>query len=292
MMGFFSNAGSSIEIIPLSRLFLIFLLYSFIGWCCEVLYVGIFFEHKFVNRGFLHGPICPIYGCGGLVVMMLPQEVKSSWLTLFVSSMVLCSVVEYITSWQMERVFKMKWWDYSDKKFNIKGRVCLLNSTLFGVMGIVAVHFVQPVVNHFVFKLNDMVTQYLAGGLALIFIVDYIVTVHKLVDFSTTMAKLKEFGESLKEQYSGESWFRSSNLTEMFSSIKEYAAVEKDRFSKGLLGRIEAFSEHHPDEELFVIRFPRLSSSNYKESLALIKQRVTDSINEKKAALEQKRRGK
>jgi uncharacterized membrane protein len=289
MSGFFTNAGSSIELIPLSRLFLIFLLYSFIGWCCEVLYVGIFYEHKFVNRGFLHGPLCPIYGCGGLVVMLLPDEVKSSWATLFVSTMVLCSVVEYITSWELEKMFNMKWWDYSDHKFNIKGRVCLLNSVLFGIMGIVAVHFAQPVVDHFVFKLNDTVTVYLSTGLAVIFFIDIIITIHKLVDFSTTMAKLKEFSESLVERYSGESWFRCTSLAEMFASIKERASVEKDKFSMGMLQRIDLFNEHRPNEERFVLRFPRLSSSSYRESLGLVKQHIMDGIAERKAFLAMKR---
>jgi uncharacterized membrane protein len=285
----FLNSGSSIEIVPSGRLFLIFLLYSFAGWCCEVLYVGIFYEHKFINRGFLHGPVCPIYGCGGLIIMQLPPEVKSSWITLFVSTMVLCSAVEYFTSWEMERMFKMKWWDYSDHKFNIKGRICLLNSVLFGIMGIVAVHFVQPIVDHFVFVLSDTLTVYLSSGLAVVFIIDIIVTVHKLVDFSTAMAKLKEFGESLSERYSDESWFQGASMTEMFASIKERAAVEKGRFSKKILQKIDFFNEHHPGEERFLIRFPGLSSTSYRESLGLVKQHIMDEIADKKAALAMKK---
>lgn len=290
MIDFFSNAGSSIEIVPLSRLFLIFLLYSFIGWCSEVLYVGIFYERKFVNRGFLHGPICPIYGYGGLIIMMLPNEVKSSWVTLFVSAMVLCSAVEYFASWEMEKIFRMKWWDYSDHKFNIKGRICLLNSVLFGVMGIVSVHFVQPVVDRFVLKLNDTLTVYLAAGFAVAFIIDNVATVHGLVDFSTTMAKLKEFGEALSELYSGESWFRGASMTEMFASVKERAAVEKEKFSKGLLQKIDFFNSRHPNEERFVIRFPRLTSISYRKSLGLVKQHIMDSIAERKADLAMKKR--
>ncbi|HAH63753.1 MAG TPA: hypothetical protein DCL73_16830 [Treponema sp.] len=289
MMDFFANAGSSIEIVPLSRLFLIFLLYSFIGWCCEVLYVGIFYEHKFVNRGFLHGPVCPIYGYGGLIIMLLPHEVKSSWITLFVSAMVLCSAVEYFASWEMEKMFKMKWWDYSDHKFNIKGRICLLNSVLFGVMGIISVHFVQPVVDRFVLKLNDTSTVYLAAGFGVVFIIDNIATVHGLVDFSTTMAKLKEFGEALSELYSGESWFRGASMTEMFASVKERASVEKEKFSNGLLQKIDFFNAHHPNEERLVIRFPRLTSISYMKSLGLVKQHIMDSIAERKAELAMKK---
>ena len=284
MQDLFTNTVSSVEYLPLCRVFLIFLLYSFIGWCCEVAYVGIFFEHKFVNRGFLHGPVCSIYGCGGLVVMMLPQEVKSSWVALFFCTMILCSAVEYFTSWEMERMFKMKWWDYSDHKFNIKGRVCLLNSTLFGIMGVVIVRFVQPCVDALVMKLNDTVTLWLASVLAAVYIIDNIATVHKLVDFSTTMAKMKEFGESLKERYGSETWFRGTSITEVFASVKEHAGIERSRFSTAVLQKIESFTSHQPNLEHFVVRFPRLSSTSYRESLSLIRQRISEGIGEKKAA--------
>ncbi|MBP3710205.1 MAG: putative ABC transporter permease [Treponema sp.] len=292
MKDFLLHTPSAIQVIPLARLFLIFLLYSFIGWCSEVLYVGIFYEHKFINRGFLHGPICPVYGFGGLVVMMLPEKVQASWITLFVTCMVLCSLVEYVTSWQMEKIFKMKWWDYSEHKFNIKGRVCLLNSTLFGVMGLVAVHFVQPFVNSMVYKIDDTVTVYLADGLALVFVVDALLTIHKLIDFSMTMAKLKEFGESLRERYAGEQWFISTSIADMFASIKKRAAVERNKFSDSLMQKIDSFNEHRFDFEKFIARFPRVSSTSYRESLALVKHRFAERVAERKAAFAKKRASK
>jgi uncharacterized membrane protein len=288
MIHLLDPAVFSVQILLLSRLFLVFLLYSFAGWCCEVLYVGIFYEHKFVNRGFLHGPVCPIYGCGGLAVLLLPDTVKSSWIALFICTMVLCSVVEYLTSMYLEKTFKMKWWDYSDHKFNIKGRICLTNSILFGVMGIVVVRFIQPATDNLVFSLNDTATEYLAGGLAVIFVIDYITTVRRLVDFSTTMEKMKEFSESLRERYAGESWFHSASIIEMFTSIKEHAKIEKEKFSTVLLQKVESFNEHHNDMERFLIRFPAASSSNYRETLALIRQRIADSIAEKKAVSAEK----
>ncbi|MBQ9495356.1 MAG: putative ABC transporter permease [Treponema sp.] len=283
-------APSAIQMLPLCHLFLIFLLYSFIGWCSEVLYVGVFYEHKFINRGFLHGPICPVYGFGGLVVMMLPEKVRASWITLFVTSMALCSFVEYVTSWQMEKIFKMKWWDYSERKFNINGRVCLLNSTLFGVLGLVVVRFVQPFVDRMVHKIDSTVTMYLADGLAFVFIVDVLLTIHKLIDFSTTMAKLKEFGESLRERYAGEQWFISTSIADMFASIKEHAAVERNKFSDSLMQKIDSFNEHHFDFEKFVARFPRISSLSYRESLALVKQRFEERVADRKAAFAKRRK--
>lgn len=112
--------------LPFHIVFLIFIIFSVVGWISEVLYVGIFFEHKFVNRGFLHGPICPIYGFGGLSILLLPQSLYSTWVMLFFASMLFGTIVEYISSWILEKLFHTRWWDYSHYKFNIRGRVDLL----------------------------------------------------------------------------------------------------------------------------------------------------------------------
>jgi hypothetical protein len=112
--------------LPFHIVFLIFIIFSVVGWISEVLYVGIFFEHKFVNRGFLHGPLCPIYGFGGLSILLLPQSLYSTWVMLFFAGMLFGTIVEYISSWILEKLFHTRWWDYSHYKFNIRGRVCLL----------------------------------------------------------------------------------------------------------------------------------------------------------------------
>ena len=99
--------------LPFRQAFLIFIMFSVVGWISEVLYVGIFHEHKFVNRGFLHGPLCPIYGFGGVVILLLPAALYSTWIPLFFASMILCTLVEYFVSWIMEKTFHARWWDYS-----------------------------------------------------------------------------------------------------------------------------------------------------------------------------------
>ena len=105
--------------------FLLFLIYAVLGWCCEV--VVAFYNHKkFINRGFLIGPYCPIYGIGVLLIISLLEDFTDSWLALFVLAMVLCMVLEYITSYLMEKIFNARWWDYSSKKFNINGTSLLI----------------------------------------------------------------------------------------------------------------------------------------------------------------------
>ena len=122
-----------------------FVLYAFLGWVCEDLYCGIPAK-KFINRGFFYGPYCPIYGVGALLVLYPLLFVKDYPILVFVLGVIITSALEYITSWVMEILFKTRWWDYSERFMNINGRVCLLNSTLFGIMSIVVVYIIHPVI--------------------------------------------------------------------------------------------------------------------------------------------------
>lgn len=127
----------------LEHYFLLFIVYSFLGWLIEVIYTLIA-EHKFINRGFLIGPYCPIYGVGALLISSTLSGYRESLLVLFVMSVVLCCILEYLTSYFMEKIFKTRWWDYSDKKFNINGRICLEAASLFGLLGVIIVYILNP----------------------------------------------------------------------------------------------------------------------------------------------------
>ena len=261
--------------LPFKAAFLIFIMFSVVGWISEVLYVGIFHEHKFVNRGFLHGPLCPVYGFGGVVILLLPPFLYQTWLPLFFSSMILCTAVEYLVSWIMEKTFHARWWDYSHYKFNINGRICLLNSVLFGFLGLGVIRFVYPQILRFLNWLGDFVIMISADTIAVILTVDIIVTVHKLVDFSTTMEKIKGFGESLRDHYGSEAWFRGENFESMLASVKEHAAESKDKVSQTLLEKIERFQNlRNKAAESFMAHFPTMKSIQYREELEHLKSRV------------------
>ncbi|HPL91825.1 MAG TPA: putative ABC transporter permease, partial [Treponemataceae bacterium] len=128
---------------PLSQLFLFFMAYSVIGWITEVVYCSVQ-ERRLVNRGFLHGPLCPVYGFGALLVVFLLEPFSGSVLVLFLVGMALTTALEYITAWLLETAFSTRWWDYSDLPFNFRGRVCLLNSVLFGLMSLIGVRVLHP----------------------------------------------------------------------------------------------------------------------------------------------------
>ena len=166
----------------LTRLFIIFIFYSICGWIIEVVNVSII-ERKIVDRGFLIGPYCPIYGFGGLYIYLFLNKYYNDPVALFVLTIVECAILEYFTSLIMEKIFKTRWWDYSNKKFNINGRICLENLVLFGIGGLFSVYLVIP----YLTKLIDMVPINILNIIAIvifiIFIVDCIVSFRIIYNF-------------------------------------------------------------------------------------------------------------
>ena len=261
--------------LPFSAAFLIFIMFSVIGWVSEVIYVGLTSAHKFVNRGFLHGPLCPIYGVGGVVILMLPEFLYNTWIPLFLASMMLCTIVEYITSYIMEKMFHARWWDYSKHKFNIHGRVCLLNSLLFGFLGLGVIHFVYPHIIDLLNWMGAMWIQISASAIGIAFIIDTISTVYDLVDFTSTMEKIKIFGESLKEHYGQEEWFRNDSLSEMMLSIKERHEAHEAKINQSVLQKIEIIMAFkHKNVERLLKKFPSLNSRHFAIELEDLRTRL------------------
>ena len=121
----------------------LFFLLSFAGWLWEV---GIYLvqDGEFVNRGVLFGPWLPIYGCGGIMLTFVLRKLEYKPVRVFFLSMIICSVLEYITSFCLERVWGIRWWDYSNEFLNISGRICLWGSLMFGVGGWLLICYVLP----------------------------------------------------------------------------------------------------------------------------------------------------
>ena len=166
----------------IGMLFLLFIIYSFLGWCMEMV-VCYFATRKWVNRGFLIGPICPIYGWGCLLIILLLKRYLDDPLVLFVMSMVLCSLLEYYTSYLMEKLFKARWWDYSHKKYNINGRICLDNILAFGILGLLMMYFINPFVVKMLGFVSTKVLNIVAIVIFVIFLVDNIVSLKVISGF-------------------------------------------------------------------------------------------------------------
>ena len=184
----------------ISYYFLIFFIYSVLGWIMESTYVSIG-QKKFVNRGFLIGPYCPIYGYGALIMIIYLEQYKDNILTVFILGIAICSFLEYITSYLMEKIFKARWWDYSDRKFNLNGRVCGKNALLFGLGGLIVIYLVHPIIGTLISKLNNYLILILSIIFFVIYIIDTIVSfniVNKLKKNLSNVEVRKDSTQELK----------------------------------------------------------------------------------------------
>ena len=160
------------------HLIIMFFFYSFLGWCMEVVlkYIQL---HRFVNRGFYTGPVCPIYGSGAVLITLVVQwlsPLESAVGTTFAISFLLCGALEYFTSLVMEKRFHARWWDYSQKPMNLHGRVWIGNLVLFGLGGVAVVHLMNPVLLASLAGFSVVAQEIAAGILVALFAADYVLT--------------------------------------------------------------------------------------------------------------------
>ena len=159
----------------IENLVIVFFIYSFAGWFMES-FGGIYKEKKIINRGFLIGPYCPVYGCGVVLITILLEKYKNDFMTLFILSTVLCGSLEYFTSFAMEKLFHARWWDYHNKKFNINGRICLETMLPFGIAGSIILCILNPFIYSKLSVLSDKTMNIISGTLAAIFFIDFIIS--------------------------------------------------------------------------------------------------------------------
>ncbi len=187
----------------LISLILLFFSYAFIGWCIEVT-LKYFQFHRFINRGFLTGPWLPIYGSGAVLITIAVKgaaPLESSIGTTFVLSFLLCGLLEYLTSYFLEKRFHARWWDYSQKPMNLHGRVWIGNLILFGLGGVLIVNLINPLLERVSRHLSLPAQEVLALSLSAIFIADYVMShfVLKLVKTGVEGSKADNTEEISRE---------------------------------------------------------------------------------------------
>lgn len=153
--------------------FIVFIIYSFIGYISEIIFVSIE-NKKITNRGFLCGPICPIYGVGGLLMWYFLKSYNNDIVAIFCLGALLATIIEYMTGWTLEKIFHNKWWDYSNNTFNVNGRVCLLNTILFGIAAIIVVKVGGPLINYLLSFLSHKTIIIIGVGLLGLFLLDMV----------------------------------------------------------------------------------------------------------------------
>lgn len=219
-----------------------FLIYSFLGWVVEVAYHGVC-QGVVVNRGFLNGPVCPIYGFGMLLILYVLLPISDNLLVLFLGGMLLTTAIELFGGWALEKLFHMRWWDYSKEPFNLHGYICLKFSLAWG-MGVVAiVKIIHPIVHNISSFILRTPLKFVLIPLMILFVVDIIATVATIMNLKKELRTLEHLAKEMREF--------SDSMTEVIGG----KAHEMDvRFDEGrvqaALGRAELKQQLEERREL------------------------------------------
>lgn len=220
--------------------FLLFMIYAIAGWCMEV--IGKLIQYKrFINRGFLIGPYCPIYGYGALLITLLLNKYIDDPIALFVMAIFICGLLEYATSFCMEKMFKARWWDYSQRKFNINGRVCLNTIIPFGILVLFIMYVSTPFLLSKLSLLSEPWLNVLFWTLLVIFVTDNIISgivigyVKKTEkDFGNEMDNTEEITKKVKQVLKDKSILhrRLLNAYPDFEAVKIKIKEKKEKIKK------------------------------------------------------------
>lgn len=213
---------------------LYFFVYGFLGWCTEVGFAA-FKTHHFVNRGFLNGPICPIYGVGVTAVITVLTPYKSDIIVLYILSVVLVTVLEGVTGWAMDKIFHNKWWDYSDMPLNIGGYVCLLFSIVWGFACLFIIYFIQPLVHDLLAFIPTIVGIILIIILGITLIADLYVTASTIFKFNRRLAAMEKIAaemHEISEQIGQEIFEKTIRAMDRQEASKEKLASATDEFKE------------------------------------------------------------
>lgn len=176
-----------------------FIIYSFLGWVMEST-VRTIAEKKLINTGFLKGPFCPIYGIGAIIMFLFLDQFENNLIILFFIAVIVLTIWEYLVGVLLEKIFHTKYWDYSDQKFNFQGRICLVNSICWGVLGVVFVKYIHPFIQSVVTKIDINLLHYIISIITVVLIADLITTIVKVKNIKMTLEKIEELNKEIKEK--------------------------------------------------------------------------------------------
>lgn len=173
-----------------------FIFFSIIGFIGEIIYCGL---HKRKSGKALRGPWCPLYGLGGLGIYYIVNIFPKNFILIYILGVIIASIVEYLTSYILELIFHTRWWDYKEKKFNINGRVCLVNSLLFGVLALILFYIYMPYKNKLMDVVNIKAYNILVMVLSIIMLIDAVITILEAIELKRRLVLIEEHDSLTKE---------------------------------------------------------------------------------------------
>ncbi|MDD3139881.1 MAG: putative ABC transporter permease [Lachnospiraceae bacterium] len=264
------------------EIILYFFIYGFLGWCVEVAYAGVK-EKRFINRGFLNGPICPIYGVGVMIVVHFLDTYKNNIILLFLASVIMVTVLEYITGLVLEQIFHNKWWDYSNRPWNIQGYVCLLFSLIWGMACVFIVKFIHPLLSIGVYYIPKILGIFVISVCITAMFADLYVTASAILKMNKRLAKMDEIAKELHRisEELGENIYREVSeavekgdaaVTKMKGAGQGFADRKQD-VSDDLKSRIVELKKGYRDivtkgtkvSQRLVAAFPKMQPQKYGE---------------------------
>lgn len=242
-----------------------FIVYSMIGWLYESILCS-FMQKKVVNRGFLNGPYCPIYGFGALLDIIFLSKFENI-AVLFLFGVILNCGLEYLTSFLMEKIFNARWWDYSDMNFNIHGRVCLLGAIVFGTFSVLLIKVIHPFVVWYINKIPVIVLHIIVTVFLIVFIYDNVITILAAIKLDE---KLKEFADILEE--------KKANMVKSVNSYREETAEKLHEIRERIPANSMIYNSFiktlNWQHRRIIKAFPRLKSIKYNDILSELKQKI------------------
>ncbi len=238
-------------VLQLMYAYFYFMIYAFAGWIVQGIFVG-YKEHRFLNTGFYHGPYVPIFGVGCLLIIYIIDPISMNPFCVFVNTFVITSVLEYATSWYLQKKYHRLWWDYSKKPFNIHGRACLLNSTLYGIAGLVVTFVFQPWIRYWTMRIPFAWLLGIEAVYSVAFWSDVIITtmemhahVHALEDLHLHIQKaLKEENEKLRTQYVEQAKKSFEQMKATSRHLKGFISQELEERYKQSIASFHSLTKH------------------------------------------------
>ena len=271
-----------------------FFIYGFMGWVIEVVYYGIS-GGKFINRGFLNGPICPLYGNGFYGVIIILTPFLNNFTMLFFGSMAITTLVELIAGIVLYKVFQLRWWDYSQLKFNLKGFICLRFSIYWGIACTLGLRVIQPAVMRLLNLIPDSIQTVIVGVLSVILIADIIATVASINNVKRKIAIIMNISDEIRSVsdsignkiYGGVEMISSvtAPTRESYMQLKEMTArhrnEERELAKKNREEELKVFSTYIQTEKASVARGRDAANEKLRSVLSTVKKsekRLVESI--------------
>lgn len=258
-----------------------FYFYCFFGWCFESTYVSLK-NRKLTNRGFMRGPFLPIYGSGAIMMLVVSGPFQDNIFFTYLAGCVGATVLEYVTGVVMEALFQVRYWDYSNQKFNFQGHICLGSSLAWGLLTIVMTEFVHVPVERLVLSVPSQLLTVVTLALTVIIVADFALSFKAAIDLRNILAKMEQGREELARiqkrldviiAVAGE---ELENRREALSeSVKEEIAELKAKYK--VMSEARSHAERLTDifQRGLIRSNPGMTSVKFRESLEELKEKVT-----------------